>query len=354
MGRLPAATITFVSLLINWGTDVVGAQEEPGQPASPSAAVGSVVDWRRAGLDRDSPSWGIRGHLEWGLPVGLRPSDGPRGLIRLRAPVLADGEYDLINFIAIEPVVGRRRGFSELERSQADGVQGKRLWLVDLEDPNRPEVPLYPGQLTRLASGVESLAVRVRVEKFQNGAHVSLTITQRSDTPDQVELAIEAEADSAPIEYCILTATMGNKARTRRLWLKGEIVSSLQLYPDFQTTEFAPHHFFALDRLHRTAAGDVVVAITTDESEPAAVDPFPQHPFWRYAGSPVTQYWLKPAGTWRDDLRVAVNGRYTYYLSRQPLPGGIAFENFEMLERFYQGQRFVFGVTKLTPAELGF
>jgi hypothetical protein len=63
---------------------------------------------------------------------------------------------------------------------------------------------------------------------------------------------------------------------------------------------------------------------------------------------------MKPAGSWRDDLHVAVNGRLTYWLSRHPIPGGVAPENFELRERFYQGQRFVFGITRRTPVELGF
>ena len=40
-------------------------------------------------------------------------------------------------------------------------------------------------------------------------------------------------------------------------------------------------------------------------------------------------------------------------MSRRPIPGGIAFENFELRERFYDGQRFVFGITPKTPEELG-
>ena len=59
-------------------------------------------------------------------------------------------------------------------------------------------------------------------------------------------------------------------------------------------------------------------------------------------------------GTQRDDLHVAVNGRYTYWLSRQPIPGGVAFENFELREGFYDGQKFIFGITRKTPKELGF
>ena len=165
---------------------------------------------------------------------------------------------------------------------------------------------------------------------------------------------MQALPDSAPIEYCILTATMGNKARTRLLWLKNEVVSSLELYPDYQGPDFTPHRLFALERLQRTAEGDLLAALTTDESNPTAVEPFPGRRHWRYAGVPVTQYWKKPAGTAGQDLRVAVNGRYTYWMSRQPIPGGIAFENFEMQERFEQGQRFIFGVTRKAPQDLGF
>jgi len=267
---------------------------------------------------------------------------------------LTNNQYDLINFMAIEPVVGGRRGFSELELSALDGAPGKRLWAAPVEDPTAPLADRYPSRLRRLDSGAQELAVRVEVERFENGAHVVLTLTHRSDLPDEVELAVSAKPDSAPMEYCILTATMGNKARTRLLWLKDGSVSSLTLYPNYREPDFAPHHFYALDRLHHTATGDVLAAMTTDEQDPSAIDPFlaPRH--WRYRGLPVTQYWRKPAGTWRDDLQVAVNGRFTYWMSRYPIPGGIAFENFELRERFHAGQRSVFGITRRTPGELGF
>ena len=326
-------------------------------PALTSAAGDRLpgIDWVRAGLNTNLPIWGIRGGLLWGLPptTGL-PPDGPRGLIRLRYPVLTNGGCDLLNFIAIEPVVRGRKGFSELESSKLDTMSGKRLWTLNADASSSTPTNLHPGQLARLNSGVETLTVRVGVERFENGAHVVLTLLQRSDAPDELELAIHAEPDSAPLDYCILTATMGNKARTRLLWLKDSSVSSLTLYPNYREPDFAPHHFFALDRLHRTASGDVLAAISTDEINPSAVDPLPAPRHWRYRGLPVTQYWRKPAGTWRDDLQVAVNGRFTYWMSRHPIPGGIAFENFELRERFHAGQRSVFGITRRTPGELGF
>ncbi len=324
------------------GTAAVRPPNEP--PPAP--------EWVRAGLSTNRPLWGIRGGLIWGLPVGKNPPDGPRGLIRLHYPVLTNGGLDLVNFIAVEPVVAGRRGFSELERSALDGVAGKRMWAQ--APAGESAAAFAPGELARLDSGGWQLSVEIAVERFDNGAAVSLWLRQHSERPDELELVLHSLPDSAPIDCCILSATMGNKARTRLLWLGGEVVSSLRLYPDYRQADFAPHRVFAVERLHRSKAGEVIAAVTTDEVDPSAVEPFPGLPHWRYAGMPVTQYWRKPAGTWRADLQVAVNGRYTYWMSRRPIPGGIAFENFEMRERFFEGQRFVFGITRKTPPELGF
>lgn len=340
-----------------WSCTAVASELAPFRTTnavSPTVGPAPRTEWVRAGVTDQKSVWGVKGRLLWGLPDGRSPRDGPRGLIRLWFPVLTNGGYDLINFIAVEPVVRGRKGFSELEHSQLDGVQGKRLWCEPEGPPAQSATKFAPGHIGSLASGAESLRVEAGVERFDNGAHVGLVITQRSDAPDEIEFAIHAQADSAPIEYCILTATMGNKARARLLWLKDGPVSSLKLYPDYKQPDFAPHHLSPLNQLHRTATGDILVAITTDEANPSAVVPFPGRFHWRYAGFPVTQYWEKPAGAWRNDLQVAVNGRYTYWLSRQPVPGGVAFENFELRERFQDGQRFVFGITRRLPSELGF
>ena len=303
--------------------------------------------------ETNRPTWGRRGALLWGLPVGRAPVDGPRGLIRLHYPILTNGGYDLVNFIAIEPVVAGRRGFSELEPSQLDGVNGKRLQVAGLPGLKPAEGAPSSGRVKRLANGAERLTVDVAVERFANGAHVRLQLVQLSARPDELELTVQAEPDSAVIEECILTATMGNKARARRLWLADGPTGSRQLYPDYREPDFAPHRFFGLDRLGRNAAGDVVVAITNDEPDPAAVEVAPAAAHWNYRGRPVTQYWRKPAGSWAADLRVAVNGRYTYWMSRHPIPGGVAFENFELREHFAPGQRVVFGMTFRSPGELG-
>ncbi|MCI0350500.1 MAG: hypothetical protein L0Z53_13825 [Acidobacteriales bacterium] len=306
----------------------------------------SGADWIRAGLTTNAPVWGVRGGLNFALhPAGFsRAQGGPRGLIRLGYPTLTNGQYDLINFIAVEPVVNGKKGYSELEKSSFDKKPGKVFWTGNSETAANAQ--LDPGEVTSPTSGVEQLSVNVRVERFDNGAHVRLRLAQRSDTPDELCLTVEAEPDSAPIEMCILTATMGNKARARLLFLNSGPVSSLRLYPDYRAKHFAPHRIFPIDRLPRAANRDVLVALMTDEENPASVRPFGRPYFWDYLGARVTQYWRKPEAEAGADLTCAVNGRFTYWGSRQAIPGGVSFENFELREPFRSGQTFIFGITR--------
>ncbi len=311
----------------------------------------SGAEWVRAAQTTNSPVWGIKGGLTFALhPGGFTAGDGgPRGLIRLGCPTLTDGGYDLINFIAVEPIVGGKKSFSELEKSSFDQKNGKLFWTGDASKPAIESPHLDAGTFTTNAAGIVTLSLTVFVEKFNHGAHVRLKLAQRSDAPNELQLTVDAEPDSAPIETCILTATMGNKARTRLLFLKDGTVSSLQVYPDYRDIHFAKHSIFNLDRLPRAANGDVLVAIANDEDDPSSVQPFGRPHFWDYQGAKVTQYWRKPAAEIVPGLQCAVNARFTYWMGKQPIPGGIAFENFELREPFRSGRSFVFGITRRSP-----
>jgi hypothetical protein len=354
------AAYAAYALCFPW--DQIGCCAEIGATAVQQASTGQQAAdeqpsgrWVRGKLNVYQPLWGLRGGLLFGIqPHNDAKGRPPRGLIAIHYPVLNRDEYNLINFIAVEPIVGGQRGLSELELSRLDGVPGKRIWASVESGDARPQTPVEPGKLTLPMPGVEQLEVVLRVERFDNGAHVCLVVTQRSDAPDEIQFTLHAEPDSAPLQYCVLTATMGNKARTRLLWLNNDVVSSQRLYPSYRELGFVPHSVFPLQRLLRTEAGDVLVAVTTDEQDPAAVFPFPGTRLWYYGGAKVTQYWRKPKATFGNALCAAVNARYTYWGSKQPIPGGIAFENFEMREPFSEGQCFAFGMTRRTPADLGF
>jgi len=116
--------------------------------------------------------------------------------------------------------------------------------------------------------------------------------------------------------------------------------------PDFTDDTLVP-----LKELLVTKENEALVAMTTDEKNPAAVDPHLLPWWWIYHGRKVTQYWKKPSPA--PDLHLRVNARYCYWKSEHPIPGGIAFENFELRERFAPGQRFIFGITTKTPKDLG-
>jgi hypothetical protein len=152
---------------------------------------------------------------------------------------------------------------------------------------------------------------------------------------------------------CVLSATMGNYGRLRRLWLRGEVVDARKLWPapTFDKLGFAPWRAWGADRL-LPAGGDRVAAATPDEADPAGARYDAKVlPHWRYEGRPATQYWRAADA---PGLVVRVNGRATYWGNGGPIPGGLAYENFELEAPFADGQEFWFGVTPDRPDALGF
>lgn len=68
-----------------------------------------------------------------------------------------------------------------------------------------------------------------------------------------------------------------------------------------------------------------------DEKDPTkAVYAEDTHTHWKYTGKKATQYWY--CSNPSNELEGVVNGRYTYWASKSPIPGGIAYENFELTE----------------------
>jgi hypothetical protein len=306
--------------------------------------------WIRPQHPGDPLIWGRRDGIVFGLPStgGL---GGPRGLIRVGIVSPETDKPALLNFVAIEPVIagpGSRFGrmaFSELEESQLDpGKRGKRLWVGDNQVAGTLET-LHAGHNT-----VERLSVPIDVERFSaNGAHVHLIASVDSDHPDELRLSVFQSPDSPPLEELTVTATMGNYERLRQLWLSGHNISSLSLYASYQGDAFAEHENYPSDEMLRTADGDAIVLATANEASPASASSHAA-PHWHYAfPMRLTQYWRVPAYDIQPDLRVRVNGRRVYWASHDPVPGGPAFENFEVRQRYKEGQTFIFGVTPKEP-----
>lgn len=327
-------------------------------PAPAIAVVEADADgWVRPRAADAALVWGRRDGLIFGLPSpGGMP--GPRGLIRVGV-VGTDGRPELINFIAIEPVVKgagarfSRMAFSELEMSQLDaGQRGKRLWteqwagdLATLPSKASPFESSTPSPIRRLS-------VRVEVEPFRaNGARVFVTASVSSDRPRELHLTVRHHDESAPIEELTLTATMGNYERLRQLWLRDRVVDSRELFAGYAGDAFIDRENYPRDEMLTYGDGDALVLATANEDDPASVA-VAAKPWWTYKSIKLTQYWRVPAWHIQPDLRVKVNGRRVYWASTDPIPGGLSFENFEVRQRYVPDQAFIFGLTPTPPHEL--
>lgn len=300
---------------------------------------------RPSGVRTAEARWG---HTR-GLQIGIPPTPGPRGLLRVFTPYLDHPHERLVNFIAVEPVPdgATERGFSEMEPSTLDpGMQGKRFWSSEESAGAESMSSAAParGRIDTV-EGVETLTVWIGVERFANGADVRIRVRFFADRPHEVEVAGFTNAASVPLSHLILTATMGNWARLRLLHLADRVVTPAELWPDFSGTAFTAHGRFPLADLTRDGEAAVVSA-TGDEEEPWSVEysaDTAEH--WRFLGRRAVQ-------TWRVDdphpaLEAVVNARWSYWASSSPIPGGPAYENFEIVEPFRQGAAFRFSVEPL-------
>jgi hypothetical protein len=271
------------------------------------------------------------------------------------APYLGQQETRVINYLAIEPILTgeTNRGLSELEFSRLDFMPGKRFWSGSKRDDWSPRLPNAPdaGWIERV-DGVEHLRVLVFVEPFENGAKVYLRLSFRADLPHAVGVATFARDDSKPLAHCIVTATMGNYARLRKLQLADQTATPDQLWPNYSETGFTPHASFSLGALVRTRQGHALGIATPDELEPtkASYDPTTRA-HWRYVGARASQSWRSCRPD--EGLKLQVNGRRVYWGSKAPIPGGVAFENFEMVAPFRQGDEFWFEVEPLLSSTPG-
>ncbi|WP_435748082.1 hypothetical protein [Microbacterium sp. PMB16] len=300
---------------------------------------------RPSGAAADEPRWG---HVD-GIQIGIPPIPGPRGLLRVFTPYLDHPRERLVNFLAVEPIPRGEttRGFSELEPSTLDpGERGKRFWSADDADAaDAGEGPAPARGTVETVAGVETLTVWIGVERFDNGADVLVRVRFFADRPHEVEVAGFANAASVPLSHLILTATMGNWARLRVLHLADRVVTPADLWPDFGGTAFTEHGRFPLAELSRDGEAAVVSAVG-DEEDPWSVEySADTAAHWRFLGRRAAQ-------TWRVDdphpeLEAVVNARWSYWASASPIPGGPAFENFEIVEPFRQGAAFRFSVEEV-------
>jgi len=294
--------------------------------------------------------------LRWGFKDGIRVGLTPdiiRGLISIYTPYAGQRPDENLNFIAIEPIPKgqEKRGLSELEQSQLDGKKGKRIWTSNDDSALEPRDTKNPASgIVRVENGEETLTVFFFVEPFLNHAKVCVRARFYASKPHEVEFATFKRADSCELASCVVTATMGNYARLRKLYLAGGIKTAIGTWPDYAGNAFAPREVVARDKMPAGKEGFPYFIAAPDETNPqAARYAEGTGRRWRYTGKPVVQYWYckDPDAS----LQGLVNGRIVYWAGETPIPGGIAFENFEMKKQFRNGDRFVYGASPLSAEE---
>jgi hypothetical protein len=336
-------------------------------------AKAQEVKWIRPDNERSPPVWGIHNGIVIGLwPAAIEPAQpgsdgGPRGLLRIGYEYL--GAVYLINYIAIEPVVNGDMEFSEVSPSQADGKWGKFLWAADKPDntgftpyANTRGIISHPDVQN---PATEQLTIYICMEKFLNSAHPYLKISIRSDKPGELGMEIFNQPNSAAMERCALTATMGNYSRLRLLYLKDKVIDSRKLFAGYDDIDFIEKDPYPNDQMMRNKRGDLMVCAESNESF-SELASWPQQPDylkkwgWRYRPFyKLMQYWRVDSGGYDPSLQVRVNGRVKYWGAENPdksaytnVPGGSAFENFELRENYHAGQKFYFGLTQKSAKEL--
>jgi hypothetical protein len=325
-------------------------------------------------VNNDAPSvWGLRNGIVFSLwpynveTDGVVLGGGPRGLIRVGYE--SEGKIYLINFIAIEPVVKGKLEFSEISPSRIDGYWGKLMWASPHEMPG-PYFPaaITPGVITKPDAAnpdVEELSLYVYMEQFENGAHPYLKLSIRSDQPGEIGFEIFHQKKSAEMERCVLTATMGNYSRLRLLHLKDHVVDSRTLYSGYNDIAFVEKDPYPIDKLWQNAAKDYVVYASTNEffnqlSAWPQEQAYKDRSGWKYrAPFKLTQYWKKPFEQADPSLKLRVNGRAKYWSGGSEdksnyvdIPNGVSFENFELQEKYYPGQKFYFGLSRKSAEDL--
>lgn len=297
------------------------------------------------------PAQPVWGHAN-GISIGLSPLPGPRGLLRIYTPYLNQPPGRIMNFIAMEPIVkgSQRRGLSELEMSSLDNRRGKRFWSGNDSSDAAPRPEDMPARgIVEKINGKEVLTIYVFSEPFESEAKVYVRIRFYADSPYEIEMTTYKMNDSKALDNFIVTATMGNFARLRTLFLKSGKKTSSQLWPAYSAAAFTPHVPIPGDDFIQAKNGAFYFIAAPGEQNPTKAEyasGTAEH--WKYIGNTATQYWKYPES---KDVEGLVNGRYTYWASQSPIPGGISFENFELKTPFKQGSTFTFGISPLNPEQ---
>jgi hypothetical protein len=261
--------------------------------------------------------------------------------IRSKSNKYDASESEKIEFFADSPAF-----HTDLEKLVKEKGEASREVEDYLDVLKNPPVPLV--QAATISDN--KLSVLFRLSEFKNSKSMIYLVTEIDRKhPREVKISsYNPRVQTRGLDYIGLSATYGNLGRLRDLYLKDRVVNAKDLFRSGGQGIgcFYPYQSFKLDELSVDADG-VVVRAGNDEKGAWAGDLGSNAPY--YGGEKFFQYWRKYPGSYRDDLTARVNGRENYIggidnpCGGKQITGGVSFENFEMLEKYYPGQTFWFG-----------
>lgn len=298
----------------------------PGEVPSDEGPV--LVDgWILPENNNYNPVWGIVDGIAFGVQESGKPprmDNAPGGTW---APGLIyvmftdeKGETYFFNYL----------GFSVLGEKGLDQSEAEKIVFTPVSE--------------KVKEGVLTVVFETsNFDKYNFPLEITLTVDK--SRPREIGISTRAIGSA---NYVHVSATAGNLGRIRNLYLKEETINAKDLYSGEEPGQgcFYPIKLFSLDRLKVDSSG-VIVYAGNDENGWVGEWGSDVAPY--YNKPKFYQYWRKYSGSYNSDLKVTVNGRDSYFsgfvnpCNGKKVSGGVAYENFDMIEKYYDDQKFWFG-----------
>ncbi len=287
--------------------------------------------WILPELNKDNYVWGLADGIAFGVQKDSKPPQMDNAPGGTWAPGLI--------YVMFTDKKGKTYFFNYL----AFSIIGKNGF-----DQSEPEKVVFTPVSTKVEGNI--LTVVFETSNFENN-QIPLNVALKIDKnkPKEIEISTSNPLqDSRPVNYVHVSAAAGSLGRIRNLYLGDEVVNSKDLYAGEQPGSgcFYAIKLFDLNKLKTDSSGVIVYA---GNDEPGWVGEWGSAIAPYYNKPKFYQYWRKYSGSYNPDLMFTVNGRDRYFTGfanqcgGEEIRGGVTYENFDMLEKYYDDQRFWFG-----------
>jgi hypothetical protein len=286
---------------------------------------------------------------EWGFREGIRIRFGrffPRkplwGTIQIVHTGTRLPKNLPLNELAIKPRADDRYANSTTEqRTQAGGKLGLRFATSDSKQLSKKVWEPAEGVLSEDG---KTLRLFVHPEPFSNRARPVIEIRFDAPHANRIGFRVHTASESTGMTECVLSAMSGSFADLRQLhFADGHVKTTKQMFeswPDeskLTDKERSPWQTFSGEQFPLVDDGTLrQIRLTSDVSDYSTLKyAGAVSTGWQYKALPSEQSWLCAAET---PFTVALRARKSFRNGNGPIPGGPAFEDFELRTRLQPNQ----------------